>query len=384
MKIAHFSLFAPTRSGLYEAAADMVKADCLAGHDARFVDVGLSNDGLPAKVGQTDKRGDFTLTTTDHADVRDADIIVAHTGIPDEWIVGTEAPIIWILHGRPRDCYLTERNSRGTEQTLSLFQRIASWPRIRRFITMWPQHFPYWQVGLPAEKLELIDSLPIDRARFTPDGPVREIPPAVRGQFNILISDAWRKDTDIFTMACGACLAAEEIPGLRVHLFSVDVDANSNAPPVCEWFFQRLRDLDALGEVHGRVDDMPEVYRSIDLLVSPHGIATRTIVEPLCCGTAVLAAEPCSLTPYTAQPHHPAAVAAQIVKVIRQIRDVGRVEYRHHLAEQVKPWLGKFDLDVFGPTMTAVYERVLAGECSPTGVRAGSASLPDPPDSPPL
>jgi len=383
MKIAHFAPFVPSRSGMYEAAADMVKADCIAGHDARFVDTGLPEAGQAASAGQVNKRGDFILTTVDQTEVRDADVIVAHTGIPDGWIVGTEAPIIWILHGRPRDCFLTELGSAIATRSLALFQTVAGWPRTRRLITMWPEHLPYWQTGLPAAKVELIDALPIDRERFQPAGPVHQFPDELCGEFNVLISDAWRSDTDIFSTACAACRAAEQVPGLRVHFISVAFDETTGrAAPVCEWFFQRLRDLGALGEVHGRINDMPELYRAMDAVITPHSIATRTVVEPLCCGTAVVAAPPCGLTPYTAVPHDLEAVAAQIVRVIGQIKERGRVTWRQEFTKRTAHGLTKFSLDVFGTTMNAVYERALAGEPSPTGARTESASLPDSPGSP--
>jgi len=156
MKIVHFAPFGPNACGMYEAARDMVVADHKAGHEVQFVDVGATSEDTSKqdepKVGVVDMRGDIQITTATPNVALDADILVFHTGVPDKWVVKTQAPIIFILHGRPAACFATEHKS-DNYVSFSLAPILAGWPRVKKLVTFWRSHVNFWSPVVPDRKV---------------------------------------------------------------------------------------------------------------------------------------------------------------------------------------------------------------------------------------
>ena len=155
MKVAHFAPFAPRRCGLYEAARDMVLADRAAGREAVFVDVGIiDGDQItpPRPAGTLDERRTGSLAITDYEGARDADLFVAHTCFAADFLAGTQQPLVFILHGRPVDSLRPEFWRRGAN-SYSIYADVAAWPRVRRLVTLWPEHAPYWAPIVPAGRV---------------------------------------------------------------------------------------------------------------------------------------------------------------------------------------------------------------------------------------
>ena len=126
MKICHITMFAPSRCGLYEASRDMFLADKIFGHNVHMVDVGTIKDGkqlTEPKSGQTDTRNNLGIITSDPMEINTSDIVFMHTGCSDSWLVKTQAPIIWVVHGRPLACFRPESN--GKSQSYSLYKKNA-------------------------------------------------------------------------------------------------------------------------------------------------------------------------------------------------------------------------------------------------------------------
>lgn len=322
MKVAHFAPFAPQRAGIYEAARDMVRADRAAGIDALFVDTGPVMGGVRSArtEGAIDDRAGFTVKTAKLADAETADVIFCHDAPPQEFLAHTDMPMVWALHGRPLYCFRSETDRKGP--SYSNVEQIAAWPRAKRLVTFWREHLPYWRVIVPPEKLRCTDDPVVDTLRFNPDGPAHEFAEDVRGQFNVLIADAWRSDVDMYEIAHGPLAAADAIPGLRVHFYSVDGNGKSvdGAEPVLEpWgiIFEKYRRVGIRGEVKSRVPDIESVYRACDVLLTPHRIATRVMAEALCCGLPVIAAKRCRYTDYTCLPEEPESVGRALVEVSR-------------------------------------------------------------------
>lgn len=342
MRIVHAAPFAPNRAGIYEAARDMVRADALAGHGVEFVDVGVTvgTTRETPLIGAVDDRGGFRIVTAPPLCFDYADVIVCHTGVPDAWVVRTQAPMVWILHGRPLAAYRMEQAT-GL-QSYSLYAAIARWPRARRLVSFWPEHQPYWDAIIPAEKLVTVDHPPCDGDRFQPSGETYEIPAIHRGEINGLIADSWREDIDIYEVVHGALEASRRVPGLRWHLYGVERQDGPWA-----YLLAALRRAGTLGEVCSRVADMESRYRAYDLLLTPHRIVTRTIAEALCSGVPVVAADGCTVTPYLMRPQEPASVAEAVEALVNT-----EPAFRRRLAlEQA----GRFNLRTFGEAMTAIY-----------------------------
>lgn len=349
MKIVHFGPFGPNAAGIYEAARDMVRADTLAGHDVQFVDTGLQigAERLPGKVGAVDDRGGFQLVTA-AADASDsADVLVCHTGVPDGWIARTQAPIVWILHGRPLAAFRYEQRTGVASYTC--YQQVSHWPRSKRLVHFWPEFAPYWDAIFPQGKQVAFEFPPIDGDRFNPNGEAHEIEGRHRGQYNGLICDSWREDVDCFEIANGALEAARHNRDLSWHFYGMQ-------EPLGPWepLLAALRKMGSLGEVCGRMPDMERVYRGMDFVLTPHRIVTRVIGESLCCGTPVVAARGCKVTPATADPSEPHSVAQAVQGIVCEIdKDSDAIRAGCLLAAE------RFSLQAYATRMTGIYESIV-------------------------
>lgn len=353
MRIVHLAPFGPNRAGIYEAARDMVRADVLVGHDVTFVDVGVqtSTEREPCRVGAVDDRGGFALKTADPVVVDEAELVVAHSGVPDAWLVRTQCPLVFVMHGRPQASFRLEL-SRGIS-SYSCYAGVAKWPRTKALVHFWPEFQPYWRTVMPAHKLVALDFPPVDRERFAPDGERHVIERRHRGRYNGLICDSWREDVDPFDSLNAAVEAARKIPGLTWHLYGMD---QTDGPT--GMLIDALRRAGALGELCGRVPNMEQIYRSMDFVLTPHRIVTRVVGEALACGTPVVAADGCKVTPYTAPPHEPSSVAEEIRFLTTRL-DKQAAEVREEALEAAE----RFSLSRYSAAINEVYSAAMGERC---------------------
>jgi len=351
MRIVHVAPYGPQRAGIYEAARDMVRADALQGHSVAFVDVGAQPvdkaERETPQVGAIDDRGGWQLLTEPPSVLNTADVIVMHTGCPNEWVVGLQAPFVWIVHGTPSACFHSEM--RGPHKSYSVTGTAASWPRSRAMVHFWPEFKPFWDIVMPQGKQVIFTYPPIDTGRFNPDGAAYDIPRFQRGRYNGLIADSWREDCDPWEMLHGALEASRRIPGLTWHLY-----ASPQPDGALDPLFSAMRSIGALGGVLGRIGAMETVYRGFDFVISARRSISRVIAEALCCGTPVIAARKCSAANSWADPDDPDDVASAVQAMVYRLendRDALRAE-TNRLAE-------RFDLASYGRAMTRLYESIL-------------------------
>ncbi len=343
MNIVHFAPFAPCACGLYEAARDMVVADRDAGHNSNLVDIGLTTtDGqyIAGAPGKEDARGERVIISADIAIIRDADVLIAHSGVPDNWLSPYQTPMIWMLHGRPRICFSPEQFKRG--HSFTLMANIASWPRVKAVVTFWPAHTQYWSVIVPKDKLVTLSAPPIDCKRFSVEG-VRHDYSAMSDKINIILADSWREDIDLYEITNGAIEFARnnEKQDVKFHFFGVQ------EPLGCwEYLMAELRLNNALGEVWSRRANMQEVYRAASIVLSPHRITTRVIGEALCCGTPVIAANGNLHATWTCTPDDPSNVSKTITYAIDQMYKVG---------DKVEKIAQEFSLEKYNKAMEKIY-----------------------------
>ena len=282
MKICHIAPFAPNRCGLYEAARDMAKADLLGGNEVIFIDSGISKDGKHENgiVGQIDDRSGFKLQTASEDMANEADIIIMHSGISDSVIVKNQAPIMWVIHGRPLACFRPELQ--GKSQSYSLYQNLSTWKRTKKMIYFWDEFKTHWDIFIPEEKQLILKYPVIDETRFNSSGTVHKL--TNPGKYNLLICDSSREDIDLYEMVIGCIQAVKSIPGLKIHFYGFDMPI----PNCWNIVLGELKRLGGLGDLVGRVDNMQSVYKACDCLISPNRIITRTIGEALSCGIPVI------------------------------------------------------------------------------------------------
>lgn len=348
MRIVHFAPFAPSACGLYEAARDMIVADRRAGHDAQLVDVGptlIDGTHTDGKPGQIDKRGGTEIRTAEQSVAFYADIIVAHSGIPDNWIVQCQAPIIWILHGRPGACFRPEQFGRGN--SYSLMATLTTWPRVKKMVTFWPYHIPFWKPTIPSDKLICFPVPPIDENRFSAGGDTHDFG-ELGGKFNVMIADSWREDVDIYEITAGAIEFAKTNKDVKFHFYGVQT------PLRCwEYLFAELRKTGALGEVWGQRPNIEEIYRSADVLLSPHRIITRTIGEALSCGMPVITAGGCECATYTANPSEPDSIKQALI-----LAYYDKMDNIKDVKKQISETAKEFSLKKYSERMNALYDEI--------------------------
>lgn len=345
MKIVHFAPFAPFACGLYEAARDMVIADRMQGHEVHLIDVGVTINGThtPGEAGKVDDRQVSKVVSSSPDEVWTADVIVAHTGIPDNWIAPCQTPIVWIMHGRPRACFSPEYGGNG--HSYSLIAQLAKWPRIKKMVTFWPYHKKFWDVIIPEDKLVTLPAPPIDEMRFCKEGKAHDFT-AMGGKWNVVIAESWREDIDTFEIVHGAIEYAKVANDVKFHFYAMEQQLKC-----WEYVFNALRSLGALGEVWARRPNIEEVYRSADLVLSPQRITTRSVGEALSCEVPVVAANGCEYATYTASADDPVDVCGALQLAIMELSF-----NKEYVIDRVKKANTNFKLGVIGKQMTEVYE----------------------------
>jgi hypothetical protein len=164
----------------------------------------------------------------------------------------------------------------------------------------------------------------VDLKKFNPEGK-KYTSANWTGRPNILVADMWREDITPFCMIEAAekfrqqyCLTA------KLQMFGM--------PPAAKGFTsqlgRRLRDSDLVGECNAIVPFLDTVYRSADILITPHKIATRIIREATASGLSIVAGTGCKYTPFTADPRDADSFAYQINECWKSIKGKQREEIK--------------------------------------------------------
>lgn len=346
MKIVHWAPFAPNRCGLYEAARDMARADAMRDHEVLFVDTGVQvSRGVreDVKIGATDVRGGWLLETSPPQAAMDADLWVCHDGVPDSYAARCQAPMVWMVHGRPLATFRPEQNGEPC-RAYSLVKDAAAWPRVKAIVTMWSEFIPYWEMLAP-DKLRCTIDPPVDASRYSSG---EKLKLGKSGRWNLLICDSWRDDIDVFEATVACWRAAQRRPGIMVHFWGVEPEKYERA--CWQHVYAALRSVGAMGELYLRDSRIDQAYRVMDALISPHRIGVRTIAEALCCGLPVVAATGCRYTEYRADPSDSDAMATAILACLDDTEARGKA----------LDAAGAFDLQTFGERMEEIYSQAVS------------------------
>ncbi len=337
MRIVHYAQFGPRSCGLYETVKDLIVVERKLGVDALLVDV----DGA---TGETGRVGlvDGDVVTSEPEVAWDADVLVRHTAIPARW-QNIGVPIVMALHGRPESSY---RISTGGEN--DIIQGIANKARDARykaFVYFWPQFELPWR-SIVGEKLRYVPA-PVDLTYY---GQGKDL--GLSGSRRILIADIWRDDVIPLDSLFGAARYVERYnPAARIHI--VGMPDRGKELAAAQPFLNGLRHC--IGSASGIRREIRDWYRSCDVLVTPHTIATRVIRESLAAGLPVVASPGCECANETADPrcHEEIAAAIQNCLIDRDARRKARA-----MAEAC------FDATISGRAMIEVCREVMV---SPKG-----------------
>lgn len=267
MKLAHVAIVTPRKAGLYETTRELVAAERAIGADARIYD--------PAPTQFYPKTPeDRGALLADMQFVREqAEVIVDHSGC-DGTTDKITKPHILVAHGRPKHSFLGEMH--GQPPVYSYHYRIDHTAKYKAVVTFWPEHLPYLKVVFRKTPVYCVPA-PVDLQTWTPDGAKHDFG-GKGGRYNVVMTDAWRDDGDMFEVVNAVALAAKKIP-LKLHIY-----AKSGADKGWGVLLKVLQEDGVLGEVKGWVDNLADIYRAADLLVTPHEIATRAKRESSACG----------------------------------------------------------------------------------------------------
>ena len=298
MKVAHLVAITPHRSGLYETTRDLVAAERELGVDARLVHPFQPDEDRGVPIGED-------------RFVAEADILVSHSGLGK--YEKTPQPIVHVMHGRPRSSFLLEQSE--VSPVYSMLNGMRADDRYKAFVTFWPSFVDYWQLILPAEKLWAF-SPPVDLTVWSPEGKADYEFGGRRGDVNIICVDPWRHDKDPFHVINAFWHYATRHPNVKLHLYGV-----TNVFSALRVLFQAVSGVGGLGEVRPIVSGIDTVYRSADLLITGHTIATRTVREAMACGCPVVAGGVDAEATVYADVERPKAFAEKIDEVVCTLQD---------------------------------------------------------------
>ncbi len=274
MKLAHSAVVTPKRAGLYETTRELVFALRKEGLDSRIVDPTIKTNKLHPG-GEDDRGAKFAPIEW----AKEADFIINHSGLGND-LENLAKPVIHIAHGRPRSSFLLE--AKGSTPVYSYQYHKNKDPKFLCVVTFWPQHVPYLKVMFPDKPVHYVNP-PVDLSAWTPNGPNGYNFGGKKGEINCVITDAWREDIDPFEAMMSFALWARTQKGAKLHLYG-----NNKKKRGFSAIVRRIRDDGNMGEWLGWVSGLDNIYRSANMLITPHIIDTRTIREAKACGCPVV------------------------------------------------------------------------------------------------
>ena len=298
IRIAHFAAFCPNRTGQYATVKDMIRAERMAGLDAQFIATSIDS----RKVAQCDEiKEDGWLRTAEPGWARSADILMRHSCIPDEFST-LGIPIMMALHGRPESTFIIEYV--GLMKVYKLLVLMKDDPKYKGWITFWKSHEFFHKQKVPEDKLYYVPAM-VDLDEYNPKG-IKTKYNSLSGSPNIIIADMWRHDMTPYAPLYAAAMFREKYcPTAKVHVFGVPKEK-------CDSVMLAMKNNGVLGAKMGLSFPMSNVYRSGDLLITPHNIATRVVRESLACGLPIVAGSANKFTPWKADPRDIDAFSEQI------------------------------------------------------------------------
>jgi len=124
----------------------------------------------------------------------------------------------------------------------------------------------------------------VDLDAWSPEGPSGYKFNGKRGRVNLVCTDSFRDDIDPFVPLHAAALFARKVGGVKIHVYAKSPKLMKGWLPL----LKRIQDDGNLGEVHGWVGGLANVYRAADALLTPQEIDTRSVREAMACGCPVV------------------------------------------------------------------------------------------------
>ncbi len=361
MKVAHFCSFGLHASGQYGTTKELIQAELALGIDARFIP---TNGVGPIEDG-------WLKSTEPKWAKEEADVMVRHTAIYDD-IEILKKPTICCLHGRPESTFVLDMlkkpakphqipnyyQAKPEQSLIDTIIDVSKKDHYKLMVTFWQEFMLHWRYTLGDNKSKLrYVPAPVDLDLYKPEGDTLDWPAESKGEPNILIADIWREDNTPFNIIHAAAYFRDHYcPKAKLHVFGVPDDWNT---PIKNLLF-RFRDAGLVPEIHYTAQEIDQIYRMMDIVITPHNFATRVIRESLASGLPVVAGGGCPYTPYNCDPHDIPGFAGQIFRCYQSIYTGKLKEKERQGRKQARQMAERsFDLKQTGEAMVEVLEEAL-------------------------
>jgi glycosyltransferase involved in cell wall biosynthesis/SAM-dependent methyltransferase len=354
IRCAHYAEFAPNKTGLYGTTKDLIMAERSVGIDAVFIDSHVVKGKIISRPDLKD--GDLPIVKPEWA--KTADVLVHHSIIHKD-MRNRGIPMVLAIHGRPESTFLLEHREMLRKQYGRIYSATTNHGedhRYKAFFTFWEPYMFHLGLQVPKDKLFYVPAM-VDLQKFSPVGKTSDF----IGSPRILIADMWRHDVTPFNVLMAAARFKEKYaPEAKIHVVG-------GAPMKTSMKTLTKILKGTLAEVHPLVENIALVYRSVDMVVTPHNIATRVVRESLACGTPIVAGSSNPYTPFTADSRDANAFAAEIHKCWTWIK---AIEKKQVVAKVRGTAEREFNPNQAGLAAKAIIEKVV-GDNKPKWTKQG-------------
>ena len=344
MKVAHFASWTPHGSGQFATVKDLVLAEQAKGINAGFVNCGVGKDGKAVSKVIPTNNG---FKVYDDSWALDADVIVRHTCLTGR-IEHSGKPIVMCLHGRPESSFMIE-----FLDVMQCFRLVITKAKERNYVkavTFWEEYLPIWELYMPKIKVHYVPAM-VDTSFYKPEGKKHDFS-KWSGSPNIIVADKFRHDISPFNVMMAAARFKEMCPTAKLHCYGLPTDKNKG-----DFLARGLNNNGCLGQAHATVTNLDEIYRSADMLITPHVIATRVVREALASGLPIVAGTGCRYTPFTADSRNVEGFAREIQRCWETIKD--NDEERKNARKTAET---EFSFDKAADGMIKIFDEVLSKE----------------------
>ena len=177
------------------------------------------------------------------------------------------------------------------------------------------------------------------------------------GKPNIMVADMWREDITPFNTVIATMKFVETCcPTAKIHIIAVPVPGASN--PVIDPMFGNLRKSGYIGKITTVVSNLEEIMRASDILVSPVGIETRTILEASAIGLPIVAGTGCQLASSTSDPRSIDGTVNAIKKCWEKFKLIDKKVITGKMRKRIEK---NYGLKKTGLAVKKIYEGVYHG-----------------------